>query len=243
VPAGGQIEILAKADQPGDDYLIKPTKFIIPGLWEGLQDQIYAQSSITMTYQEETYHKLTTAQINQAYGETKNEIIATALEEFSSQLLTNEFVNKDALIIEEIRKNISAQAGDSVTQFDVELELSINTITYDEQKLLAKIENDINVLTEQNQGLINFSNSDIVVSLIENKDTSNGIIGTIQGKYKIQLANPNIDLEQIKGKDKDTALDYLNSVSGIQAVSLQLQPFWLKSIPTLDNHIEIRLNK
>ncbi len=243
VPAGGQIEVLARADQPGDEYLLAPTTFIIPGLWEGLQDKIYGQSANAMAYQEEIRHELTSEQINQAEAEIRQEITETALEQFSSQITTNEFVNRDALIIEEIRHNISASAGADISQFDIELELSITTITYDEQKLLAKIENDINVLSEQNQGLIDFSSNDITMAIKENEDTSNGIIGVIQGKYKIKLANPDIDLSQIKGQDKDTALAYLSSVSGIKSVSLQLWPFWIKSIPTLDNHIEIRLTK
>jgi hypothetical protein len=196
-----------------------------------------------MAYQEEIRHELTSEQINQAEAEIRQEITETALEQFSSQITTNEFVNRDALIIEEIRHNISASAGADISQFDIELELSITTITYDEQKLLAKIENDINVLSEQNQGLIDFSSNDITMAIKENEDTSNGIIGVIQGKYKIKLANPDIDLSQIKGQDKDTALAYLSSVSGIKSVSLQLWPFWIKSIPTLDNHIEIRLTK
>ncbi|MFW0862465.1 MAG: hypothetical protein ACKKL6_02660 [Candidatus Komeilibacteria bacterium] len=243
VPAGGKLTATARADETGDEYLIPATKFTIPGLWEGLQDKIYAESSVPMKYQEETSHIITADTINAAITSLKDQILVKAIEEFEPQLSGNEYINKDALIVQEIRRATSAVIGDDVESFDVELELQIKTITYDEQKLLTKIENDINVLAEQNQGLINFSNNDINVSIAENEEVVNGIIGVIQGKYKIQLANPNIDLEQIKGKTPEQAVQYLTDLSGVMSASVTLSPFWLTTVPELDNHIKVILNK
>ena len=243
VPAGGKVGAKARADKIGDEYLLTPTSFIIPGLWEGLQDKIYAQSTVAMKYQEETDHTITADTINAAITSLKEQILNIAITEFEPQLSTNEFINKDALIIQEVRRSTSAVIGDNIKSFDVELELSIKTITYDEQKLLTKIENDINVLSEQNQGLINFSDTDINVSITENEEVINGLIGLIQGKYKIHLANPNIDLEQIKGKNPTEATQYLTNLSGVSSASISLSPFWLKTIPELDSHIKVILNK
>ncbi|MFH1667631.1 MAG: hypothetical protein ABH884_01235 [Candidatus Komeilibacteria bacterium] len=241
VPAGGTVTVLAQADEEGDDYLIGPENFIIPGLWEGLRDKIYAESTATMSYQALNQHELTTTDIETAYQTLQTLIIADAMAEFSQNKLANEFINPEAFIVEEIREVLSAAPGDQVDNFEMELELAITTITYDEQKLLSKIENDINVLSEQNQGLLKFSNKNISITIKEDTIEDNNIIGLVQGKYKIQIANPNIDLEQIKNKDKTTASEYLNNLSGVNEATVQLWPFWLKKIPTLDNHIEIKL--
>jgi len=243
VPAGSQIDVKAKADETGDQYLIGPSSFIIPGLWEGIQDKIYGKSSVGMTYQEETQNIITAETINNAITSLKEQILDKAIAEFEPQLTANEFINKSALIVQEIRRSTSAVIGDDESSFDVELELAIKTLTYDEQKLLTKIENDISVLAEQNQGLINFSDNDINVTISENEEIVNGVIGLIQGKYKIQLANPNIDLEQIKGKTPAEAVQYLTNLSGVSTASITLTPFWLKTIPNLDNHIKVILNK
>jgi len=196
-----------------------------------------------MTYQEETQNIITAETINNAITSLKEQILDKAIAEFEPQLTANEFINKSALIVQEIRRSTSAVIGDDESSFDVELELAIKTLTYDEQKLLTKIENDISVLAEQNQGLINFSDNDINVTISENEEIVNGVIGLIQGKYKIQLANPNIDLEQIKGKTPAEAVQYLTNLSGVSTASITLTPFWLKTIPNLDNHIKVILNK
>ena len=243
IPAGEQVKILAKADAEGDEYLIEPTKFIIPGLWDGLQDKIYAESTETMKYQEEKNSLITNEIIDNALVSLRNQIIEQAMAEFEAHSISDEYVNQDALIAKEVRQNISAEAGDNIESFTVELELMIQTITYDEQKLLSKIENDINTLSEQNQGLINFSNDNIIVSIEEKEENTDGIIGDIKGKYKIRLANPNINLEQLKGKTIEQGVGYLNNLSGVESASIKLTPFWLKNIPTLDNHIKIILNK
>ena len=50
VPAGGKIEnVEVYADQPGTSGNIGPTSFTIPGLWQGLQEKIYAENSEPMT--------------------------------------------------------------------------------------------------------------------------------------------------------------------------------------------------
>ncbi|OIO47663.1 MAG: hypothetical protein AUJ28_00655 [Parcubacteria group bacterium CG1_02_37_51] len=241
VPAGGTVTALAQADEEGDEYLIGPSSFIIPGLWEGLRDKIYAESNTAMSYQVLNQHALTATNIETAYQALETLIIADAMAEFSQNKLANEFINPEAFIVEEIREVLSAELGDAVDNFEMELELGITTMTYDEQKLLSKIENDINVLSEQNQDLLKFSNKDISISIKEDTAEDNNIIGLVQGKYKIQIANPNIDLEQIKNKDKAAATEYLNNLSGVNNATIQLWPFWLKSIPSLDNHIEIKL--
>ncbi len=48
VPAGGRVKAEVYADQPGKQGEIGPTRFTIPGLWPGLQDKIYAESSEPM---------------------------------------------------------------------------------------------------------------------------------------------------------------------------------------------------
>ncbi|MFW0837659.1 MAG: hypothetical protein ACKKL5_01535 [Candidatus Komeilibacteria bacterium] len=243
VPAGGQITAPVQADKVGDEYLIGPTHFTMPGLWEGLQDKIYAQSDQSMTYQTLEYYNLSEADQKQAYADLKQQIIEEALAEFKTKKTDNEFINPDALITKEVRHSYSQPIGANVPEFDLELEMLITTITYDEQKLLDKIASDIDILSEQNNGLIKFSNNDITITISEATGDNPNIIGNIQGKYTIQLANPDIDIEQIKGKDKATALKYLTQLSGVANASIQLQPFWLKNIPTLDNHIHIILNK
>jgi|FLOH01.1.fsa_nt_gi hypothetical protein len=241
VPAGGTLTTVAQADEDGDDFLIEATSFIIPGLWEGLRDKIYAESTTAMSYQAQNQHALTESNINEAYENLRAQIITEAMNEFSQNKLANEFINPEAFIIEEIRKILSNDLNDKVDNFEMELELAITTMTYDEQKLLSKIENDITVLSEQNQGLLKFSDKDISITIKEDTDEENNIIGIVQGKYKIQIANPNIDLEQIKNKDKETAAEYFNNLSGVNSATIQLWPFWLKNIPALDNHIEINL--
>ncbi|MCK4554185.1 hypothetical protein KAU19_04445, partial [Candidatus Parcubacteria bacterium] len=50
VPAGGQLEVEVYADEPGQDMIIGPAHFTIPGLWAGLQDEIYGESKEPMKY-------------------------------------------------------------------------------------------------------------------------------------------------------------------------------------------------
>lgn len=243
VPAGGEIKTIAQADQEGDDYLIPATRFIIPGLWEGVRDKIYAESQAPMSYQSTNNKVVTQENIDQAVSELTKELSQQAIEKFNQEKTVNEKVNPDALIVNELKKELSAKVGDQVDSFDLTLELEIIVITYDEQKLLSKIQNDIDIVSQQNNGLVKHSSNDITLSIKELSGDDKQIIGVITGKYKIQLANPDIDTNQLKGKKINEAQTYLNSLQSIEKFDIKLLPFWLQKIPKLDNHIQIILNK
>ncbi|MCR4279877.1 MAG: hypothetical protein NUV82_00420 [Candidatus Komeilibacteria bacterium] len=244
VPAGGQASVFAQADEPGADFIIPPTTFTIPGLWEGLRDKIYGVSQTDSSFNSQISYRLTEKNMNDAATSLYDALVQEAIAQFTQELSTDEFINRDALVIEEVKREASAKVGDEVESFDLTLELKISTITYDEQKLLQKIENDINILMAQNNGLVKFSNTDVAVTIKENEgDQPENIIGTISGKYTIQLASPDVDIEQLKNKSPDVALTYLKNLSGVSDAQIQLIPPWLKTIPTIDSRIDITINK
>ena len=243
VPANGEVQVVVEADQEGDEYLIEPTRFIIPGLWEGLREKIYGESSEKMSFQQITSGLVTQENIDQAITSLTETLKKQALAKFNLEKIDNEKINPDALIATEKKRELSAQVGDQVNNFDLTLTLEFVLITYDEQKLLSKIQNDIDIVSQQNNGLVKHSSNDITLSIKELAGEDKQIIGVITGKYKIQLASPDVDLNQLKGKKLADAQTYLGSLQSIEKFEIKLLPFWLRTIPKLDNHIQIIVNK
>ena len=59
----------------------------------------------------------------------------------------------------------------------------------------------------------------------------------------ISQASASLLTEEIKGKTPDDAIKYLTNLTNVNSASIRLTPFWLKTVPELDNHIKIILNK
>src|SRR3989338_1337682 len=86
VPAGGTTKVFVEADEEGDSYLINATTFSIPGLWEGLRDLIYGESTEPMTYERVIASVITAEDIAGARSALQEKIANMALDEFKSQL-------------------------------------------------------------------------------------------------------------------------------------------------------------
>ena len=80
VPAYSQMQVQVYADQPGVKGEIPPTHFTIPGLWPGIQDKIYGESSEPMTGGLEEIKIVTEKDIKKAEKLLKEELTKKALE-------------------------------------------------------------------------------------------------------------------------------------------------------------------
>lgn len=66
VPAGGSIEVDIYTDEVSENMALEPGKFTIPGLWEGLQDKIYAENSVKFEYKANGKKYITQEDIDKA---------------------------------------------------------------------------------------------------------------------------------------------------------------------------------
>jgi hypothetical protein len=66
VPAGGSVEVQIYADNPDPDLAVGPTKFSIPGLWAGLQEKIFAESTEDTVYRQKVKKYVIEADFDEA---------------------------------------------------------------------------------------------------------------------------------------------------------------------------------
>lgn len=237
IPAGGKVEVLAKADQTGDQYLIGPTKFTIPGLNESLQQKIYAESYGPMTYAKSTKKQITQEVYNQAKDELINLIKDEALTTFQSQITETETIKEDALAIEILEEKSNAKIGDEKNDFEITLKTKVKTLAFNENDLRQKVIEGLQAsLASGDQA--EYNNPQMVLNIeLYPKEPSN--IAVITGQYQIKVINKVIDLNIIKGLSKPEAENELKNLDNVESAEVKLFPFWVTKVPSDDNKIKV----
>lgn len=238
VPAGGKLEVSVEADEVGKKYAIGPSKFTIPGLWEGLQDKIYATSDAPMTLENITIKTITPADLENAKQTLLKKIITSAKKDYGN--------SENYLIIktEILSTNASNQVGDQAASFNFSVEANVIIIQFPIQGMHTIATNNLKLAVPDNQRYLSFNPDSLVYQLkrLDPDGDSATITVTISG-----LANADIeslfDKKEILGLAKPDVEKYFKELGGIETVQVNFSPAWVKSVPPLEDHVLIEIIK
>ncbi|MBU0706909.1 hypothetical protein KKG41_00880, partial [Patescibacteria group bacterium] len=136
VPVGGQVEVSITADQPGEIGEIGPSRFTIPGLWTGLQDKIYAESTEPMTGGTIITTAATQENIDQAKDATFQEAYNIVMDELEKELKT---INTDYKINAYKKSLLSEEASvapdTQADSFSVTTSLNVVSLSFNEDEV------------------------------------------------------------------------------------------------------------
>ena len=238
VPAGGQVEVWAEADQPGEQFVIGATSMTIPGLWEGLQDKIYAEtqgmaltSLPTFTVTEESLaqaqEQLTTDAINQSLA-TINDLLSKNLQIDAQRLFL------DYQTIE------SSTIGDRSPTTTLTQKITVSGLVFSEEDLLTIAKEKFTNELSGNQKILEFLPDNFTYQIIEiYPDREQAVLevnlsaNTSSNEHLFEL-----DKNQLVGLTANEVNDYLGQFK-IDRAEIDFFPFWVKKVPKFKDHIII----
>ncbi len=245
IPPGSKLEnVEVYADQPGASGNIEPTTFTIPGLWEGLQDQIYAESFEPMTGGVVKAKVLTQEIITEGKRSLLDELKTKAAVDLEDIALTKypdtDFRKTLYPII--LSESVSPAAGTISDTFTVDLEVSFIGVFYDQdetvliglEQLKKELSDDEEVLRYTADGL---------KASIESYDYDNQT-AQLNIDYTAsvvpRLSHPMFDRTNLTGKDEQAIKAYFSNFDEVGYIKIKFSPFWVTESPSLIDHIEIR---
>ncbi len=238
VPPGGKIDVEVEADQPGSDYEIGPTRFTIPGLWEGLQDKIYGVSNQPMSKTTQTENYITATDVEKAKQRLQQLIEKEMRDELTDE--DKQVVVKSYILSTELDKKI----GEVSPSFTLTITARVVGVAVDKDKLKQTAENNLKLNTPTSLEYLSFNPDSINLTLIKAND--DGSSATLQ-MYVEGMAAAKLDdlynVEDILGFAKQDVEKYFLSIKGVESVKVHFTPAWVKSVPPLKDHVEIKIIK
>ena len=260
IPAGGKLEdipvckgelrkgvcsCLKDVKDFKNDYT-KNTKFIIPGLWKGLQNDIYAKlSKIDMAGTKISV--ITEKDINQAKKNLRKEVLESAKQELSKEInfpVRMYFIDKYEEGADNIKFNTKEKSGEPKDKFDMGITANIIGVGFDENNLLKLAKDYLSSSLEDGEELANFSSEGVRFEFnrYNQSEKTVNLKVTAQANVLINKVDKKIiDKDKILGKKIKEARKFLNSLPQVKSVKIEQWPNWLDKIPMVKDRVEIEI--
>ena len=246
VPAGGSIKVAVFADQPSEEMAIGPTKFTIPGLWAGLQEEIYAQSDQVFSYQQKVEKSIVSEDIENSKVNIKQAILEKA-----GEMVNNDYDEYKKIIynIDEasISSKIDGEVGDKKDEFLVSASADVVVVGFNEDKTESSAKSKFILSLPDNKELLSFNEGGIAYSL-NSSDVDKGIAtvnATFDGKVTLKDGANIVDVNKILGLNKEQLNAYLSSIPDLAGFEVKFTPSWLWKVPQFiePSKIQVEIKK
>lgn len=244
VPAGGQVEAIVHADATGRDGEVGPTQFTIPGLNATRQTEVYAVSVDSMTGGVQYVRVLDQTDIDAAVEELKLELLEEA------ELALSEGINRDeytglSFDVTTVEQSSDTEPGSEAGQFSVSLNLSVIATFFDQEAIANYAESELYAQLQAGYEVfeVNEDGLQITVQSANVEDESATLEVYLDGSAIISTSAEILDRSRLTGKSPEEVISLLESAESIQDVNVSFTPFWLKRMPTLEDHIKINVKK
>ncbi len=239
VPAGGSVQVPIIADGSGDEYETEPTNFTIPGLWEGLQNKIYAVADGKITKKTTSMRIITPQDLENA----KDELVIT-LHKKAKQ----EVINRDDYLsitnITLISTSTSNPVGADVNSYEMKITAKVDIVAFSKNDLEKLAVNNLKNSLPDKQTYLNHDPESLTYDLLDyslNPPSANikiNIKGTAIADILDQFSK-----KDILGFSEQDVLEYFKNKFNITNIQVHFSPSWVKSIPPLEDHVEIKIVK
>ncbi|MFA5076160.1 MAG: hypothetical protein WC480_01950 [Patescibacteria group bacterium] len=239
VPVGGSVEVEVYADDPQQlvDKTVKVgTHLIIPGLWPAVQDDIYAEVKTEIKLGERTVPVVAEDDIKKS---TQKLLDQLELQSFIDLGLEGNVAKAVELQEENVIAN--AKIGDQVDQFNLKAKAKVNGVFFDKESLLRIAEAKLKSSLDANKELVSADYDSLTFS-VENLDLVNkkaSIKVHLAGQATLRLNSPIFDKKNLKGLTREQVISYFRRQAAVQSVTVDFFPFWLKTVPSFEDHIEV----
>ena len=248
VPAGDSVVVDIYADDPSPEMAIAPTKFTIPGLWAGMQDDIYAESSANVVYQQKVKKYVKEEDIEAAIRDMKQQLLVNVKEEINENFSSYSQI-KYKIDENSIQSEVAADVDDEVDEFNGEMTADVVVVAFDGQAAADLAKQKFLSAMPKNKELISFDPKSIIYAL-NTFDYDTGVASlnaTFEGKVSLKSSVEVVDLEKIRGINRNQLDAYLGDINDIAGYEIKFSPGFLpafmQKVPLLVDRITVEMKR
>lgn len=244
VPGHGKIDAQAYADKPGAAGDIGPSKFTIPGLSAEQQKVIYADSGVAMSGGTVSNGAIAQSDIDKAEQGLRDELAAQAQTELA-KAIDPKWTGQAFEKAETMNRSVSATVGQTADGVTVRLTLRVRAAGFDREKALTLASDDLKRSLTSERELVNVDGDHTQFELVTADPSAKtaSLHVVLKGESRVSLNSPLLDATKLRGLDLKAVQAYFEGIEGVERVDVQFRPFWIKRMPDLADHIELKIAK
>jgi hypothetical protein len=242
IPAGGTLVADVYADKASPEMEIDtPTKFTIPGLWAGLQKDIYAENTEPLIYQAKVKRIVKQSDLDRAQKDISEVLDLKVANDLKA--ITTDKIAVSKSLDGELITEFDAKLGEEKSEFTVKAKKKIVAAIFSRDKVAEIAKTKISMIISDDKQLSDFNNNQITYDLEEynpeNKIASvrASFVGTISLKSDASL----IDSKKLAGLNEEQIGVYLKSFPEIKDYKLEFWPTFIRTAPNLPDRINLKI--
>lgn len=236
---GASVTIGAYADQPGKVGEVGAGRFQIVKLRDAV-DKIYGEVTKPFTGGTVAVKILSQKDLDKAKIDVTADLKTLGLQKIKEQVAD---INENNLTVEIISLTPSAKIGDTnIDKFTVKAEGKASAFFFDAQAALDLIKNDLKNSTPPNKIITSINDSSFTGKVIST-DNNISLDASIAAQTLPQLSDAVLDKKAIFGLNKNEVEAYFKKITGIDGIIVKFSPFWVRSVPNIEDHVEIEIKK
>jgi hypothetical protein len=231
----------AYADQSGASYALNgAVKFKIPGLWEGIQDFIYAERVSGFSAAPGSGPPIvTSADLEKSLSALEEKVYAQAtkilLAEAGSTTDTKAIFTRRV-----VDKKANVLAGQAADRFLASVKLEVTGVIVPKADLEAFLRQSLRSNVEGRE--VTDLNLDAVSFTVDRAETvpeRAKIAISAQTVSKLTAKSPDLALDRLTGLPIADAEKQLKEVDGVEDVAIKISPGWITRLPKMEERIEM----
>jgi hypothetical protein len=242
VPPDSRVRVTVEAAEEGAEGNIEPQRLNFAALDEESQQVVYAEAVNAFSEGSgETIAVVGEEDLKKAKEEALKNAKKQAQEQIGGELPEGWTLLEESWDVKVDDFSTDQKEGDKIPVIDYKSRAVARVMGYErsvfEEKMQQKLENKLGEDYMLFPGPISYTQS------VEDVNWSNA-----ESTVAIRVTHttiPKISLdslrEKLAGRSQDEAKEYLEGLPGVRSASLQMWPFWVKSIPRIEKRIEINL--
>ncbi|MDD4901252.1 MAG: hypothetical protein PHS62_04060 [Patescibacteria group bacterium] len=240
VPAGGKVMAEVYADEAKAEMAIGPSKFTIPGLWAGLQDQIYAQSDQPMKYSEKVKHIINQSDIDLAVSKLKEGLLAKVKEEASKN-----YGEYDELLLQldnnSISQEVQGKVGEEQESFIIKIKGLATVVAFKTNDVYGQLAAKLNAALADDKTISEFNGQSVTYAL-NNVDLKQGL-AVVNVNFTARTTMKDgakvIKKNNLTGLNEQQVKAYLDNLPEVSGYEIRFFPSFIRTMPKLVDRIEI----
>lgn len=235
----GSIVVPVVADEAGEGSNIKASRFSIPGLKGTVQyEKIYGVTSESMTGGKTGEITVVSEDdLSKAKKSLEQGLRDELVVEIKSKSEGQSILIDNAIFINKANFSSSKKVGEEAKSFSLTLKLSGSAMTFQEQHVLdlakdtLKAPFDKYLLVDEPKLAYGEANADTRNGKMNIKVYTETVVASKIDKDSI--------VNNIKGKNTEELREYFANVNEVNNVDVKFWPSWVKSIPRIDNKVNV----
>ena len=238
VPANGSVEAEIYADVVGKTGNIGPSKFIIPGLNDARQKEVYA-----ITEEEIENGIRTVGTLSEEDIKISEKILLEKLEEKGKEKLETSVEGEYSNLFYVVGSTINAKekVGDEVNGLNLSGTATVLGIFYKQEELEEISKKKLSTKAADSTEIVEPGKEETTITFEEyDKSTQVATVNVFSSGNAI--LNPESDKLQKSvffGKTKDEVRRYLLTLDHVNGVEVKLKPAWVRHVPHVADHVRV----